>query len=154
MWAEFVGHVDEETAGGAGHGVARLCGGTEQQVETAVEASRDADGLLAVGGGSAIDTAKAVSARRDLPVVSVPTTYSGAELTPFFGMTDPHTRQKSGAGGPTSAPMAAVYDPELTLGTPPRVSAETGLNALAHCVDEYLSRRAGQAADAGVFQGQ
>ena len=60
------------------------------------------------------------------PHVSIPTTYSGAELTPFFGMTDPATRQKSGAGGPTIAPIAAIYDPELTLATPARVSAETG----------------------------
>ena len=55
---------------------------------------------------------------RRCPHVSIPTTYSGAELTPFFGMTDPATRQKSGAGGPTVAPIAAVYDPELTLSTP------------------------------------
>ena len=56
--------------------------------------------------------------RPALPHVSVPTTYSGAELTPFFGMTDPTTRQKSGGGGPTVAPIAAIYDPELTLSTP------------------------------------
>ena len=80
--------------------------------------------------------------RPALPHVSVPTTYSGAELTPFFGMTDPATRQKSGAGGPTIAPIAAVYDPELTLSTPPKVSAETGMNALAHCVElAYSSHR-------------
>ena len=75
---------------------------------------------------------------------SIPTTYSGAELTPFFGMTDPSTRQKSGAGGPTIAPMAAIYDPELTLDTPPRVSAETGMNALAHCVEVGVVAAAGR----------
>ena len=48
-----------------------------------------------------------------IPHVSIPTTYSGAELTPFFGMTDPATKQKQGAGGPTSAPMIAVYDPDI-----------------------------------------
>ena len=63
----------------------------------------------------------------------------GAELTPFFGMTDEASRRKSGAGGPTVAPIAAVYDPELTLDTPPRVSAETGMNALAHCVEAAYS---------------
>ncbi len=72
---------------------------------------------------------------RSLPHVAITTTYSGAELTPFFGMTDPATRQKNGAGGPTIAPMAAFYDPSLTLTTPARVSAETGMNALAHCVE-------------------
>jgi alcohol dehydrogenase class IV len=54
-------------------------------------------------------------------------------------MTDPSTRRKSGAGGPTVAPVAAVYDPEVTLSTPPRVSAETGMNALAHCVEAAYS---------------
>jgi alcohol dehydrogenase class IV len=77
--------------------------------------------------------------RPALPHVAVPTTYSGAELTPFFGMTDPATRRKSGGGGPTIAPVAAVYDPDLTLSTPARVSAETGMNALAHCVESAYS---------------
>ncbi|MCX7621913.1 MAG: iron-containing alcohol dehydrogenase [Acidimicrobiales bacterium] len=115
------------------------------------QARRDGiDGIVSFGGGSCADLGKAVNFffeqeqgmpgasyadRPLLPHIAVPTTYSGAELTPFFGMTDPLTRQKSGAGGPTCAPIAAVYDPELTLGTPPRVSAETGMNALAHCVE-------------------
>jgi maleylacetate reductase len=54
-------------------------------------------------------------------------------------MTDPAARQKTGGGGPTIAPIAAIYDPELTLSTPPRVSAETGMNALAHCVEVVYS---------------
>src|SRR5205807_6377861 len=77
--------------------------------------------------------------RPALPHVAIPTTYSGAELTPFFGMTDPATRRKSGGGGPTIAPVAAVYDPDLTVSTPARVSAETGMNALAHCVEAAYS---------------
>jgi maleylacetate reductase len=121
-------------------------------VQAAVlQARRDGvDGLVSFGGGSCVDTAKAVNFfaeqeagtpgvtfadRPALPHVAIPTTYSGAELTPFFGMTDPHTRQKQGAGGPTCAPVVAVYDPELTSRTPPRVSAETGMNALAHGVE-------------------
>jgi maleylacetate reductase len=109
-----------------------------------------ADGVVSFGGGSAADLGKAVcffveqqsgapgasyAHRPALAHVSVPTTYSGAELTPFFGMTDEAARQKSGAGGPTIAPLAAVYDPVLTLDTPARVSAETGMNALAHGVE-------------------
>jgi alcohol dehydrogenase class IV len=74
-----------------------------------------------------------------IPHVSIPTTYSGAELTPFFGMTDPTTKQKQGAGGPTSAPVVAIYDPDLTASTPGRVRAETGMNALAHCVEAAYS---------------
>jgi alcohol dehydrogenase class IV len=123
---------------------------------TAVQAAiaqAQADGVDAVvsfGGGSSADLGKAVcffveqqggvpgASYADRPLlahVAVPTTYSGAELTPFFGMTDPGTHRKSSAGGPTIAPLAAIYDPVLTLDTPPRVSAETGMNALAHGVE-------------------
>jgi maleylacetate reductase len=121
-------------------------------VQAAVmQARRDGiDGIVSFGGGSAADTGKAVcffteqeqgtpgssfADRPVLPHLSITTTYSGAELTPFFGMTDPATGRKSGAGGPTIAPIAAIYDPTLTLSTPARVSAETGMNALAHCVE-------------------
>ena len=119
------------------------------------QARRDAiDVVVSFGGGSCADLGKAVCYfmeqeagvpgtsyldRPLVPHVSIPTTYSGAELTPFFGMTDPSTRQKQGAGGPTSAPLAAIYDPQLTLTTPARVSAETGMNALAHCVEAAWS---------------
>jgi maleylacetate reductase len=113
------------------------------QVETAaaVAECEAVDGVVSFGGGSCADMGKAVCFFMEqqvgvaLPHVSVPTTYSGAELTPFFGMTDEATRQKSGAGGPTLAPVAVVYDPVLTLDTPARVSAETGMNALAHGVE-------------------
>ncbi|MDQ1419156.1 MAG: hypothetical protein QOJ52_1118, partial [Acidimicrobiaceae bacterium] len=74
----------------------------------------------------------------DRPVVAhvaIPTTYSGAELTPFFGMTDEAAHRKSGAGGPTIAPVAAIYDPVVTLSTPAKVAAETGMNALAHGIE-------------------
>lgn len=108
------------------------------------------DGVVSFGGGSCADLAKAVcfaaeqragpesptwADRPVLPHVSVPTTYSGAELTPFFGSTDEATRRKRGTASLVLAPAAAVYDPVLTLGTPPRVSAETGMNALAHGVE-------------------
>lgn len=112
------------------------------------------DGIVSFGGGSCADLGKAVNYfteqesgipstawidRPALPHISIPTTYSGAELTAGFGMTDPETRTKSGGGGPTCAPVAAIYDPELTLTTPPKVSAETGMNALAHCVEALWS---------------
>ncbi len=133
------------------------------------QARRDGvDGIVSFGGGSVADTAKAVcffteqeqgtpgSSFADRPVVphvAITTTYSGAELTPFFGMTDPGTRQKSGAGGPTIAPIAAVYDPQLTLSTPARVSAETGMNALAHCVEVVWSPRRTPEAEALALAG-
>jgi maleylacetate reductase len=123
--------------------------------QAVLQARRDGiDLVVSFGGGSCSDLGKAVCFfleqeagmpgathldRPVLPHISIPTTYSGAELTPFFGMTDPASRQKQGAGGPTSAPVVAIYDPDLTASTPPRVLAETGMNALAHCVEAAYS---------------
>jgi maleylacetate reductase len=146
-------------------GIGRVLGSSFAEVESHVpvplvqravqQARRDGvDGVVSFGGGSCADLGKAVcffieqelgtpgasfADRPALPHVSIPTTYSGAELTPFFGMTDPVTSQKSGSGGPTVAPIAAIHDPALTLSTPARVSAETGMNALAHCVEAVWS---------------
>ena len=90
----------------------------------------DADGLLAMGGGSAIDTAKWLSATSGLPLVSVPTTYSGAEWTHFFGVRDRERRMRGGGGGSNNAGI--VYDVSLTLDLPRDVTGGTALNALAH----------------------
>jgi maleylacetate reductase len=115
-----------------------------ESVEAALEASGDADGLLAVGGGSAIDTAKAVSVRADLPVVSVPTTYSGAEWTPGFGVRDEVRGVKGGGGG--GRVKAIVYDPELTLTLPLGETVGTAMNALAHCAEAlYVEGRNAEA---------
>jgi maleylacetate reductase len=138
----------ERVIGRLGRALAATFAGVRSHVPTtavqaAVAQAGDAnvDGIVSFGGGSCADLGKAVCFFLEqqggtvLPHVSVPTTYSGAELTPFFGMTDEATRRKSGAGAPGLAPVAAVYDPVLTLDTPPRVSAETGMNALAHGVE-------------------
>jgi maleylacetate reductase len=98
----------------------------------------EADGLLAVGGGSAIDLAKAVSAESGLPVVSVPTTYSGAEWTPTFGIRDHDRRMQGGGSGASLAGI--VYEPELTLDLPRGLSVGTALNALAHCAEALYVR--------------
>ena len=137
--------------------------------QAVLQARRDGiDVVVSFGGGSCADLGKAVcyfmeqeagmsgSSHVDRPLaphISIPTTYSGAELTPFFGMTDPTTRQKQGAGGPTSAPIIAVYDPDLTMSTPARVSAETGMNALAHCVEAAWSPQRTPEAEAIALAG-
>jgi alcohol dehydrogenase class IV len=97
------------------------------------EVPPEADGILAVGGGSAIDMGKYASAQSGLPVVHVPTTYSGAEWTTFYGIRSPDRRIKGGGAGAT--PVAIVYDVELTLDLPQSQSAGTAMNALAHCAE-------------------
>jgi maleylacetate reductase len=91
-----------------------------------------ADGLVALGGGSATGLGKAV-ALSGLPLVAVPTTYSGSEMTPFWGIT---------AGGRKEVgrdlrvvPKTVLYDPELTYRLPAHLTAASGMNALAHCLE-------------------
>jgi len=103
--------------------------------EAGLAAARQAkaDGLVAVGGGAAIGLAKAVALETGLPIIAVPTTYSGSEATPLFGMTD-GDRKITGRDWRV-VPRTIVYDPDLTLGLPPAVSAASGMNAIAHCVE-------------------
>jgi len=97
-----------------------------------------ADGILAVGGGSAIDTGKYASARSGKPVVHVPTTYSGAEWTTFYGIRSPDRVMQGGGAG--ALPVAIVYDVDLTLELPLDVTAGTALNGLAHCAEALYVR--------------
>jgi maleylacetate reductase len=104
-----------------------------ETVAAATAAAEGADGLVAVGGGSAIDTAKAVSVARGLPLVAVPTTYAGAEWTGFYGIRDEDRRVKTGGAGARTE--AIVYEPALTLDLPLEETVGTALNALAHAAE-------------------
>jgi len=98
-----------------------------------VDVPAAADGLLAIGGGSAIDTGKHTSAQTGLPVVHVPTTYSGAEWTTFYGVRSPDRVMRGGGAG--ALPVAIVYDVDLTLDLPRDQTAGTAMNALTHCAE-------------------
>ena len=108
-----------------------------------VDVAAEVDGILAIGGGSAIDTGKHTSAETGLPVVHVPTTYSGAEWTTFYGVRSPDRVMRGGGGG--ARPVAIVYDVDLTLDLPHDQTAGTAMNALAHCAEAlYVAGRNAQ----------
>lgn len=89
--------------------------------------------VVTVGGGSAVGLGKAVAVQAGLPLVAVPTTYSGSEMTPFYGLTT--GRHKRVTRDLRALPRIVIYDPALTVGLPARVTATSGFNALAHCVE-------------------
>jgi maleylacetate reductase len=99
----------------------------------AAAAAADADCLVAMGGGSATGMAKAVALERQAPIVAVPTTYAGSEVTPIYGLTGPEGKRTG--RDLRVLPKVVVYDPALTTGLPPEVTGPSGMNALAHCVE-------------------
>lgn len=134
----------------------------EQQVAeaTILAAQHQVDAIIGLGGGSAIGTAKAVSIAlteprtgsaqaRDalsidhplIPVIAIPTTYAGSEMTPVFGVTyhADGISQKITTSDPRVTPRLTIYDPLLTLDLPPRMTASTGINATAHCIEALYS---------------
>jgi maleylacetate reductase len=106
-----------------------------EDADRAVAAVRaaGADGCVAVGGGSAIGLGKAIALRTGLPLIAVPSTYSGSEMTPVWGLTE-HGTKRTGRD-PVVQPRSVVYDPRLTLSLPVPLTVTSGVNALAHAVE-------------------
>ena len=123
-------------------------------------AKSDADILIAVGGGSSMDTAKGVSLgaknpqrgidldyqtqfeKQGLPIIAIPTTAgTGSEVNAFGVITDETTHVRFYVGHSSALAKAAILDPELTLGLPPKATAATGMDAMIHAVESYLSIR-------------
>lgn len=134
-------------------------------------AAFQAEAIVAVGGGSSMDAAKgialgAVNQQRGLdleystefeqpalPIVAIPTTAgTGAEVTAFGVITDARGRRKFYVGHESTTARAAILDPELTVGLPPAATAATGMDALTHSVESYLSVRANPFSDALALQ--
>ena len=99
----------------------------------------DADLLLAIGGGSTVGAAKAVAMTARLPIVAVPTTYAGSEVTPVWGLTE--DGRKTTGVDPVVLPRVVVYDPTLTATLPPDLAAASAFNALAHAVEAMWAPR-------------
>jgi alcohol dehydrogenase len=134
-----------------------------ENVDQCLDVARGADvGLIVgVGGGSSMDLAKAIAAMLTnegklidyygadklptpaLPIIAIPTTSgTGSEATPNAIFTDHVEKLKKGIVSPYLMPRVAIVDPELTLTTPPRVTAATGMDALTHAVESFISRKA------------
>jgi maleylacetate reductase len=107
-------------------------------IETAREAREtakrlNADCCVAIGGGSTIGLGKAIALESGLPIIAVPTTYAGSEMTPIYGLTEDGLK-KTGRDRKV-LPKTVIYDPELTLTLPPKIAGPSGMNAIAHCVE-------------------
>jgi len=122
-------------------------------------AEKQVDAVIGLGGGSPIGMAKAVAAALDkkmtgvdlrpapptdqplVPVIAIPTTYAGSEMTAVYGIThsDEKPPRKVTVSDPKCSPKLVIYDPELTLDLPPELTASTGINALAHCIEALYS---------------
>lgn len=131
------------------------------------------DAIIALGGGSVIDTVKAVAAMvtsgRPLsdfhgkpgsinfplvPMITIPTTAgTGSEVSPGAGIHPTETTRSIGAASRFSIPKVAICDPDLTLTLPPHLTAATGVDALAHCVEGFLSKNASPFVDLIALDG-
>ncbi|MFC3607903.1 iron-containing alcohol dehydrogenase [Stutzerimonas tarimensis] len=146
---------------------------TAASIRAGVEKVRQGnfDSIVALGGGSPIDSAKAIGilgtfggemrdyrfprdvSEAGLPIIAVPTTAgTGSEVTRFTIITDETSDEKMLCAGLGFMPVAALIDYELTLSLPPRVTADTGIDALTHAIEAYVSRKASLYSDAQALQ--
>lgn len=102
-------------------------------------AAAGADLLLCVGGGSTVGAAKAAALTTRLPILAVPTTYSGSEVTPVWGASQDGV--KTTGTDLAVLPRTVVYDPELVASLPAELAAASALNAMAHCVEAFWAPR-------------
>ena len=96
------------------------------------------DCCLALGGGSAIGLAKAIALETHLPIIAIPTTYAGSEMTAVYGITE--NQLKTTGKAAQVLPKVVIYDPELTLNLPTEISACSGMNAMAHAVEALYAQ--------------
>ncbi|GFG54192.1 maleylacetate reductase [Mycolicibacterium agri] len=96
-------------------------------------AGRGADCLVAIGGGAATGLCKGIAYESGLPIIAIPTTYSGSEMTGFCGMTSEGVKRMHESLA--MCPRTVIYDAELSVELPPSTSASSAMNALAHCID-------------------
>ena len=97
-----------------------------------------ADCVVSVGGGSTTGLGKAIALRTDVPQLVIPTTYAGSEVTNLLGETA--GGEKKTQRSPKILPEAVIYDVDLTLSLPPRLSATSGMNAMAHAVEALYAK--------------
>jgi alcohol dehydrogenase class IV len=124
VYAEAVMHVPIETARAAREEARR----------------READCYVAIGGGSTVGLGKAIALESGLPIVAVPTTFAGSEMTPIYGITEGGVK-KTGKDRKV-LPKTVIYDPTLTLTLPAKIAGPSGMNAMAHCVEALYAQDA------------
>lgn len=95
--------------------------------------SLDADCAIAIGGGSTIGLGKAIALESSLPILAIPTTYAGSEMTPIYGITEAGLK-KTGRDARV-LPRTVIYDPQLSYTLPAAMSVTSGINAIAHAAE-------------------
>lgn len=122
-------------------------------VERAAEEAKKsgADSLVSIGGGSVVDLSKGVSHRTGLPLIAVPTNYSGAEATSIWG--ESADGRKLPNKSLDARPKTIIYDVELTLGLPPAAASTSGVNAIAHAVEALWAKARSPITDLHAIEG-